>query len=121
MTSDKWKIITLDWDKFAWHKAYEIIKFILNDRKDIEKLKVYSSPNLDGYHIYIYFDHWLLWNEVLHLRRRYKDDSMRIINDFFKTVSSEKMVMFRDKNGKNEIFMGEYWPKRFEMPTHLGT
>ena len=56
MTSDKWRIISLDWDKFTWHKAYKIIKFIFNDRKDIKKIKVYSSPNLDGYHFYFYFD-----------------------------------------------------------------
>ena len=121
MTSDKWKIITLDWDKFTWHKAYEIIKFIFNDRKDIEKIKVYASPNLDGYHIYIYFDHWLLWSEVLQLRRKYRDDDKRLINDLFKTNPEEKMILFQNKNGKKEIFMCEYWSSRFEMPTHIGT
>ena len=43
MTSDKWKIITLDWDKFAWNKAYEIIKFIMKDRTDIKKIKYDSK------------------------------------------------------------------------------
>ena len=119
MTDDTWKIITLDWDKFTWHKAYEIIKFIFNDRKDIEKIKVYASPNLDGYHIYIYFDHWLLWSEVLQLRRKYQDDSKRLINEFFKVLPEEKMIMFSDKNGKKETFMYEFWPKRYEMPTFI--
>ena len=30
--------------------------------------------------------------------------------------------MFRDKNGKKEIFMQEFkefWPSRFEMPNHI--
>ena len=27
--------------------------------------------------------------------------------------------MFRDKNGKKEIFMYEFWPTRFEMPNHI--
>ena len=119
MTSDKWKLITLDWDKFAWPYANKIIEFIANDRKDIKKIKVYSSPNLDGYHIYIYFDHWLDWSEVLLLRRRYRDDSKRLINDFFKTIPSEKMVMFSDKNGKKEIFKHEYWPINYEFPADL--
>jgi len=120
MTSDKWKIISLDWDKFTWHKAYKIIKFIFNDRKDIKKIKVYSSPNLDGYHIYIYFDHWLLWHEVLQLRRKYQDDSKRLINEFFKVNPEEKMILFQNKNGKKESFMYEFWPKRFEMPNYVG-
>ena len=121
MTSDKWRLVTLDWDKFTWHKAYKIIKFILNDRKDIRKIKVYSSPNLDGYHIYIYFDKWLLWHEVLQLRRKYQDDSKRLINEFFKVNPEEKMILFQNKNGKKESFMYEFWPERFEMPTHIGT
>ena len=97
-----------------------MIKFILNDRKDIIKIKVYSSPNLDGYHIYIYFDHGLLWTEVVKLRRRYKDDSKRLINDLFKVNPSEKMIMFSDKNGKKEIFMYEYFGL-YQEPTHMGT
>ena len=44
-----------------------------------------------------------------------------MINEFFKDMPEEKMTMFSDKNGKKEIFMYEFWPKRFEMPTHLGT
>ena len=119
MTSDKWKIVTLDWDKFAWYNAYKLIKYIFGDRKDIEKIKVYSSPNLDGYHIYIYFDHWLEWSEVLNLRRKYQDDDKRLINDLFKTNPEEKMILFQDKNGKKEIFMYEFWPDRFEMPNEL--
>ena len=121
MTSDKWKLITLDWDKFTWHKAYKIIKFIFNDRKDIRKIKVYASPNVNGYHIYIYFDKWLLWSEVLQLRRKYRDDDKRLINDLFKTNPEEKMILFQNKNGKKEIFMYEFWSSRFEMPTHIGT
>ena len=121
MTDDKWKIITLDWDKFAWYNANKLIKYIFGDRKDIEKIKVYASPNLDGYHIYIYFDHWLEWSEVLQLRRKYKDDPKRLINEFFKVLPEEKMIMFSDKNGKKETFMYEFWPQRYEMPTHLGT
>ena len=119
MTSDKWRLVTLDWDKFAWNKAYKLIKFILNDRKDIIKIKVYSSPNLDGYHIYIYFDHWLEWSEVLKLRRKYQDDDKRLINDLFKTNPEEKMILFQNKNGKKEIFMYEYWSSRFEMPKKI--
>ena len=119
MTSDKWKIISLDWDKFTWHKAYKIIKFIFNDRQDIKKIRVYSSPNLDGYHIYIYFDHWLEWSEVLKLRRKYHDDDKRLINDLFKTNPEEKMILFQNKNGKKEIFMYEFWSSRFEMPSHI--
>ena len=119
MTSDKWRLVTLDWDKFAWNKANKLIKFIFNDRKDITKIKVYSSPNLDGYHIYIYFDKWLLWSEVLQLRRKYQDDDKRLINDLFKTNPEEKMILFQNKNGKKEIFMYEYWSNKFEMPKKI--
>ena len=111
MTEDLWKLITLDWDSFAWNKAYKMIKFIMQDRKDIEKIRVYSSPNLDGYHIYIHLKYWVDWSDVIKLRRRYKDDPKRLINDLFKTNPENKMIMFSDKDGKKEIFIAEYWPQ----------
>jgi len=118
MTSDKWRLVTLDWDKFAWNKAYKLIKFIFNDRKDITKIKVYSSPNLDGYHIYIYFDHWLEWSEVLKLRRKYQDDDKRLINDLFKTNPEEKMILFQNKNGKKQNIHPSLLPKFPGLNTH---
>ena len=108
---DLWKKITLDWDSFTWNEAYKIIKFIMNDRDDIEKLRIYASPNLDGYHVYIHFKYWLDWSEVIKLRRRYRDDPKRLINDLFKTNPDEKMILFSDKDGKKEIFITEFFPQ----------
>ena len=119
LTSDTWRLVTLDWDNFAWNKAYKIIKFIMNDRKDIEKIIVFTSPNLDGWHIYIYFDHWLDWSEVIMLRRKYRDDPKRLINDLFKTYPEEKMILFQIKNGKKEKFYCEFWPQKYQMPDHV--
>jgi len=76
-----------------------------------EKIRVYSSPNLDGYHIYIHLKYWVDWSDVIKLRRRYKDDPKRLINDLFKTNPENKMIMFSDKDGKKEIFIAEYWPQ----------
>jgi len=42
-----------------------------------------------------------------------------LINEFFKVNPEEKMILFQNKNGKKESFMYEFWPKRFEMPTHV--
>jgi len=119
MTSDKWKIISLDWDNFTWKKAYTIIKFIMNDRKDIEKITVFTSPNLDGWHIYIHFNHWLDWKEVLPLRRKYQDDPKRLINEIFKDNPDEKMILFQNKNGNKEKFYCEFWPQKYQMPDHV--
>ena len=118
---DLWKKITLDWDSIAWNEAYQRIKFIMNYRDDIEKIRIYASPNLDGYHVYIHFNYWIHWNEVIKLRQKFRDDPKRLINDLFKTNPDEKMILFSDKDGKKEIFITEYWPQpEFIWPKIIG-
>ena len=48
----------------------------------------------------------------MYLRRRWKDDGIRMTIDLMKTIPETKMIMFRSKTRKgykfNEIFVGEY-------------
>ena len=85
----------------------------MNDRKDIQKIKVYSSPLHDGYHLYVYMIDYIQWKKIMYLRRRWKDDGKRIEIDLMKTIPETKMIMFRSKTRKsykfNEIFIGEFW------------
>ena len=131
------RVITLDWDNITWSEAEKRLKFIETDnkiRKDIKKIKVYSSPRLDGYHVYLIFDfdRWFYdWNEILLLRRRYKDDGTRIEIDCQKTNPATMQIMFeskkddpnRWKNSKHyehkEKLICEYWCKNFEFPADL--
>ena len=94
---DDFKIITLDWDNIAWTECKKRLRFIIRDRSDIEQIEVYSSPLCDGYHIYISFNKWLKWNEIMRLRQRWKDDPKRIEIDLFKVRAETKMIMFRAK------------------------
>ena len=112
---DEFRVITLDYDNIAWNECFERIYFIMNDRKDIESIKVYSSPLHDGYHLYVYMTDYIQWNEIMRLRQRWKDDGKRIEIDLMKTLPETKMIMFRSKTRKgykfNEIFIGEYVSK----------
>ena len=112
---DEFRVITLDYDDIAWKECFERIYFIMNDRKDIERLQVFNSPLHDGYHLYVYMTDYIQWNEIMLLRRRWKDDGKRIEIDLMKTIPETKMIMFRSKTRKgykfNEIFIGEYVSK----------
>jgi len=109
---DEFRVITLDYDDIAWKECFERIYFIMNDRKDIERLQVFNSPLHDGYHLYVYMIDYIQWNEIMLLRRRWKDDGRRMTIDLMKTIPETKMIMFRSKTRKgykfNEIFIGEY-------------
>jgi len=109
---DEFRVITLDYDDIAWKECFERIYFIMNDRKDIVKLQVFNSPLHDGYHLYVYMTDYIQWNEIMLLRRRWKDDGRRMTIDLMKTIPETKMIMFRSKTRKgykfNEIFIGEY-------------
>ena len=109
---DEFRVITLDYDDIAWKECFERIYFIMNDRKDIVKLQVFNSPLHDGYHLYVYMIDYIQWNEIMLLRRRWKDDGRRMTIDLMKTIPETKMIMFRSKTRKgykfNEIFIGEY-------------
>ena len=112
---DEFRVITLDYDDIAWKECFERIYFIMNDRKDIERLQVFNSPLHDGYHLYVYMTDYIQWNEIMRLRQRWKDDGKRIEIDLMKTLPETKMIMFRSKTRKgykfNEIFVGEYVSK----------
>ena len=93
----EFRAITLDWDNIAWSECKKRLDFISKDRNDIEEIKIFNSPLCDGYHIYISFNKWLKWNEIMRLRQRWKDDPKRIEIDLFKVRAETKMIMFRAK------------------------
>ena len=93
----EFRAITLDWDNIAWSECKKRLDFISKDRNDIEEIKIFNSPLCDGYHIYIYFKDYIKWNNILLLRRRYKDDGNRIVIDIFKDKKEIMMRMFRYK------------------------
>jgi len=109
---DEFRVITLDYDDIAWKECLKRIYFIMNDTTDIEKIKVYSSPLHDGYHLYVYMHDYIQWKKIMYLRRRWKDDGIRMTIDLMKTRPETKMIMFRSKTRKgykyNEIFIGEF-------------
>jgi len=107
----EFKIITLDYDNIAWKECKERIDYILN-YEFVESIKVFSSPLLDGYHLYVLTDDYLSWKQIIRLRQDWKDDGKRIEIDLMKDRPEIMMIMFRSKTRKGykykEIFMGEY-------------
>ena len=107
----EFKIITLDYDNIAWKECKERIDFILKTQF-VKKIKVFSSPLGDGYHLYCMLDHYMDWKSIMKLRRIYKDDGNRVTIDLMKERPEVMMIMFRSKTRKGykykEIFMGEY-------------
>jgi len=107
----EFKIITLDYDNIVWKECKERIDCILT-YEAVESIKVFSSPLLDGYHLYVLMEDYLSWKQIIQLRQDWKDDGKRIEIDLLKDRPEIMMIMFRSKTRKGykykEIFMGEY-------------
>ena len=107
----EFKIITLDYDDIAWKECKKRIDYILSFNC-VKSIKVYNSPLLDGYHLYVMLDDYVSWKSIIHLRQIWKDDGQRIEIDLMKDRPEIMMIMFRSKTRHGykykEIFMGEY-------------
>ena len=107
----EFKIITLDYDNIAWKECKKRIDYILN-YEFVESIKVFSSPLLDGYHLYVMLEDYISWKTIIELRQWWKDDGKRIELDLMKDRPEIMMIMFRSKTRHGykykEIFMGEY-------------
>lgn len=107
----EFKIITLDYDNIAWKECKKRIDYILTF-ECVKSIKVYNSPLLDGYHLYVLLYDWLKWETIILARQVWKDDGKRIEIDLMKDRPEIMMIMFRSKTRHGykykEIFMGEY-------------
>jgi len=107
----EFKIITLDYDNIAWKECKKRIDYILTF-ECVKSIKVYNSPLLDGYHLYVLLYDWLKWETIILARQVWKDDGKRIEIDLMKDRPEIMMIMFRSKTRKGykykEIWMGEY-------------
>ena len=107
----EFKIITLDYDNIAWKECKKRIDYILSFNC-VKSIKVYNSPLLDGYHLYVLLYDWLKWETIILARQVWKDDGKRIELDLMKDRPEIMMIMFRSKTRHGykykEIFMGEY-------------
>ena len=107
----EFKIITLDYDNITWKECKKRFDYVLTF-DFVKSIKVYNSPLMDGYHLYVMLDHYMSWKNIMKLRRIYKDDGKRIELDLMKDRPEIMMIMFRSKTRKGykykEIFMGEY-------------
>ena len=76
-------MIKLDYDSIAFSTLMKRIDFI--KKNPITKsIKIFQSPSLDGFHIYIIPTKELTWNEKIYYRKLFKDDGQRIVLDLLK-------------------------------------
>ena len=107
----EFKIITLDYDNITWKECKKRFDYVLTF-DFVKSIKVYNSPLMDGYHLYVMLEDYISWKTIIELRQWWKDDGKRIELDLMKDRPEIMMIMFRSKTRKGykykEIFMGEY-------------
>jgi len=83
----------------------------IKKHKVVKSIQIFQSPKGDGYHIYIKENYPLTFNQKIHFRRIWKDDSRRIIIDFMKVGNEPTDVLFKEKYQKgfkySETFIEE--------------
>ena len=107
----EFKIITLDYDNITWKECKKRFDYVLTF-DFVKSIKVYNSPLMDGYHLYVMLEDYISWKTIIELRQWWKDDGRRIEIDLLKDRPEIMMIMFRSKTRHGykykEIFMGEY-------------
>ena len=102
-------MIKLDYDSIAFNTLMKRIDFI--KKNPITKsIKIFQSPSLDGFHIYIIPTKELTWNEKIYYRKLFKDDGQRIVLDLLKDEQLKDVIFqLRIKKGMvfKEIFIEE--------------
>tara|TARA_B110001454_G_C12340900_1_gene275956 strand:+ start:29 stop:346 length:318 start_codon:yes stop_codon:yes gene_type:complete len=102
-------MIKLDYDSIAFDTLMKRIDFI--KKNPITKsIKIFQSPSLDGFHIYIIPTKELTWNEKIYYRKLFKDDGQRIVLDLLKDEQLKDVIFqLRIKKGMvfKEIFIEE--------------
>ena len=102
-------MIKLDYDNISFSTLNKRIEFIKNN-PITKSIKIFQSPSLDGFHIYIKPTKELTWNEKIYYRKLFKDDGQRIVLDLLKK-EQEKDVLFQMRMRKGiivkEIFVEE--------------
>ena len=105
-------MIKLDYDSIAFDTLMKRIDFI--KKNPITKsIKIFQSPSLDGFHIYIIPTKELTWNEKIYYRKLFKDDGQRIVLDLLKDEQLKDVIFqLRIKKGMifREIFIEEITP-----------
>ena len=95
-------MIKLDYDSIAFSTLMKRIDFI--KKNPITKsIKIFQSPSLDGFHIYIIPTKELTWNEKIQYRKLFKDDGQRIVFDLLKYEQC-KDVLFQMRMKKGMVF-----------------
>ena len=112
----KWKqnnssidMIKLDYDNISFSILNERLNFIKNN-PIVKSIKIFQSPSLDGFHIYITTTKELTWNEKIYYRKLFKDDGQRIVFDLLKFEQCKDVLFqLRMKRGMifKEIFIEE--------------
>lgn len=83
----------------------------IKKHKVVKSIQIFQSPKGEGYHIYIKENYPLTFEEKIHFRRIWKDDSRRIIIDLMKVGNEPTDVLFKEKYQKgikySETFIEE--------------
>ena len=69
----EFKIITLDYDNITWKECKKRFDYVLTF-DFVKSIKVYNSPLMDGYHLYVMLEDYISWKTIIELRQWWKDD-----------------------------------------------
>lgn len=93
-------VFILDWDNIALLEALDRIIFIMN-HKSVESIYLYESSTQKGYHISIKTYWYTNPTFTFYMRRIWKDDGNRLIEDIL-----NKKATFRDVAFEYKIIKG---------------
>ena len=94
------KYITLDWDNISIDEAKRRVYFILMEHPDLQEL-VLSLSATKGFHCRVTFNYHV---HNASLRRRYKDDGRRLVNDIINRDNNAHNILWHRK-----VVQGQVW------------
>lgn len=100
-------MIKIDYDNIAYSELNKRLEFIKNN-PITKSIKIFQSPSLDGFHLYVTPTKELTWNEKIYYRNLFKDDGQRIVLDLLKDEQLKDVLFsLRYNNGfiSREIFI----------------
>lgn len=95
-------MIKIDYDNIAYSELNKRLEFIKSN-PITKSIKIFQSPSLDGFHLYVTPTKELTWNEKIYYRNLFKDDGQRIVFDLLKYEQC-KDVLFQMRMKKGMIF-----------------
>lgn len=98
--------IRLDWDDITWSECRERLSLI-KAMQLVQSIEIRFSPR-SGFHILVSSYHHLHHTRIWYLRRLWRDDGNRLVNDILYYPAYFRDVLFQKKGDDHEEWIATY-------------